>query len=469
MDKEKVQKAEEFAKKHLNTVKRFAGDSEFDHVCRVASVLIETGVNDTNTLVAAYLHSVLTTSPNLELEISTEFGNEVLSLIQLNKKLSATSVDKVSPKELNEAYIMQTYMSLASDVRVLAIRLADKLDSLNTAFALQKDQRFRLANKTLYLYAPLAEMLRIGRLYSRLQNAAFRILDPGEYNKISRYLSEREDEMNALLDDFHKFMGDLLVENNIVHTITSRLKHPYSIYKKSKYTKTKVLNDIKDIAGIRIITDTVENCYVIENIIFGLFSHYPSLRDDYIATPRASGYKSLHNIIKLNDTINVEVQIRTKEMHEYNEFGPASHVLYKIGDKGAKSLSVGLFKSYIRDNPNLFKEINYWESLRNNNNGITNVAFDKNVYVFTPKGDIIELPKDSCVIDFAYALHTTIGDRCVGALVNKRYVGVDYKVQTGDYIEVKTASKFSVNTSWLRIAKTARAREHIRKLMRKEK
>ena len=241
-----------------------------------------------------------------------------------------------------------------------------------------------------------------------------------------------------------------------------RIKHKYGIYK--KYSKVNV--PIRDVVGFRIIVDTIENCYSVENILKEVWPFYNDLYNDYIQNPKNTGYKSIHNSFRFSKNLEAEVQIRTNEMHEFNEYGQAAHLLYKIAYRGEKSLLNRKFKEYMKENPFLFKDLQNWDiDARIEKKSVIN-TFKKYVYAFTPKGDIVELPRESTIIDFAYSLHSSIGEKCNSGFVNNKLVPLDYKVNDGDCIKIKTSNNVNANLDWLRIVKTKRAKSELKKLFK---
>jgi len=466
-----IEQALTYAKHLLGDKKRLAGDTVFDHSYRVYKLLCDYGVKDEPTLVGAILHSCIELPDAHAKEIAELFGPEIAKVIKNYNILHVRNIDKDAPREFNEAYIMQAYINMADDIRTLAIRIADRADNLTTSLALPKEKRISIADKVLYLYAPLAKLIGFGKLSSYMEDEAFKILKPADYFSIETALQKNSAYISRTLEDTHAFVSQTLEELKISAVITKRLKHKFSLYKKmlryqTKTSKTVGITDIYDYAAMRIIVNSIEECYLVETTLQKIWESIDHLRDDYIATPRKSGYQSLQLIYRVANDFNLEVQIRTHEMHEFNEFGPASPLLYKIGDKGAKSLAYAKFQTYTTENKYLFKDLNFEESLQLQHNHAINAPFTKNVYAFTPKGDIIELPKGASLVDFAYALHSDIGNNCVGGYANKVFVPLDYTIQDGDYIEIKTINKVNANDAWLKFTITDQARSNVRKVMR---
>lgn len=362
-----VQKAKEFAIQVHEGHKRASGENYYEHTFRVAEKLKNIGITEENILTAAVLHQILDYSNVLEPEIEKRFGREVLDLVKGYKKLSDTAVAATvtQPENLNEKYIMQAYINMASDVRTLVIRLADKIDNLETSFALSKEKRIANAQKALYFYSPLARMIGMSKMAVQLENNAFKILKPGEYARLESFMNKRLPKITKVLEETQGVVCDFLKEKKIKAKIHVRVKHMYGIYRKSNYYMSKGkdpgknFSNVYDIAAMRVIVDTIEQCYLTEQLLMSLLESIPEERDDYIHQPRPSGYQSLHNVFKFSKDIWAEIQIRTQEMHEQAEFGPASHLLYKIGDKDASLGAAQNFKKYTEESPFWFKDLHF--------------------------------------------------------------------------------------------------------------
>lgn len=471
MHEAKYIKAKQVVQEILGSTERMSGDTEADHSFRIFDTLAGLGVTDDVTLLTGLLHNLPVENTDIRNEIAHGFDPRILQNIENINKLRASKLIRETPRELNEAVIMQAYINTASNSSALVVRLADRLDNLRTAYAFPHEKRHVIAKKAEYLYAPLAKLVVLSKLASGLEEEIFKIVNPGDHYLISQYLNTFVQQHENTINDVFEFLKDVVREHVPYAYLSYRVKKPYSLYLKYYYKFKETmdvaegLERVNDIVGVRIITKTVEECYRIESVLNKVFEGLAEYRDDYIASPRKSGYQSLHLQYKLSANFAFEVQIRTRDMHEINEFGPASHLLYKIGDKGKESKAVDKFKSYTLENEFWFKKLHYDHNLATFNE----VPFAKHVYAYTPKKDIIELPQDSTLLDFAYAIHTTLGDKCIGARVNGRNVGIDYKIQNGDYIEVRTSrTKRSINMDVLKLLKTPSARAQVKKSMRKQ-
>jgi GTP pyrophosphokinase len=332
-----------------------------------------------------------------------------------------------------------------------------------------KEKRLEITHKALNIYSPLSRLLGLSKLTYELENNAFKIINPGDFLRLEKLVSKKIVKVGQTVEETKGFLESLLSENNIKSKIAHRVKHLYGIYRKVSYKLSKGqdpgknLENIFDLIAMRILVNTIEECYLTENLLKQIMDHLPEEHDDFIKVPRKTGYKSIHNTFKIAQNLNMEIQIKTHGMHLINEFGQSSHLLYKIGDKDKSSQAVAEFKKYLQEDPNWFKDLNIWEREKTTSDYKSSAPFSKNVYAFTPKGDIIELIKGATIIDFAYAVHTRIGNSCIGALVNGQMVKLDYQIEDGDIVEIKTLkSKTKPSSDWLKIAKTSRTRGHIR-------
>lgn len=446
-----VEKAKTIAQKYHKDQKRESGESLYNHLESVLQKMIEAKIEDENVLASALLHHLpRATNDALEI-IKNEINSEVAKIVELYHNLSQKELKKETPKKFNEHYIIQTYINLAKDMRVLVLALANQCDNIETAFALPSDKKQEVAEKTLFLYAPISKMLGTSVFTKTLEDESFKILNPSTYAKIQRAVQEKSEQIQKFFEEAIPILSEFLKEKGIEATIQHRIKNLYSIYRKSERYKAKGievgqnLEPIYDIGAMRIITNTLEEVYMIEDILKSLWDQIPHLRDDYIQKPRPTGYRSLHNTFTVEKGLNIEIQIRTWEMHEEAEYGVCSHLFYKIGEK---------FKNELEKNPNWVKDLNYYQAY----DKATIKHFGDNVYAFTPKGDIIELPRGSTVLDFAYHVHTQIGNSCAGAKINGKIAKLDTIVKDGDVVEILLdRSRRKPSKDWLNIVKTKKA------------
>lgn len=456
----KVKKAKDFSLSLLGEKPRYSGESYYEHSFHVYKALIKAGVTDEMMLCGALLHHV---SKEKDVEISEQFGAEILEIVKGLRRLSEYDIRVSSPKQSNDKYFIQTYLNLTKDIRVLLVRLIDRSVNIKTAYVHPPLLRKEIAEKALYLYSPICRLLGFSSITAILEDEAFKLLYPDQYYNLVKIVDKRKTEIRKFFEDAVPFLKTVLKEQEIDAEIKTRIKHYFSIYKKALSYQAKgktadlSYHNIYDVAGMRIIVDTVEQCYVVEDMIKRIWPEQEKEREDYIKTPKPSGYKSIHNIFKVSNNMNLEVQIRTHQMHEENEFGNASHFFYKIGNK---------FKENILENPNWLKEINYWENQSHVLEDYEIKHFRDSVYAFTPKGDIIELPRGANIIDFAYYIHSKVGNNCTGGVVNNTIVKIDYEIRDGDRVEIMTTKHpKKPSPDWIKVAKTKKAISMIKKVL----
>ncbi len=328
-------KAEEFARTFYKGHQRISGENYFDHVQSIVRELHYIKVDDVETIVLAYLHHVPDFDPKIYDKIESEFGKDVSSLLKIYKKLAKTEIPNVKPNHINEKVIIQTFLNLVKDPRLLVLRIIDKAENIKTAHILSREKAQEVAYRALYIYSPICRLLGLYKYVRILEDNAFKLLRPGEYLLIARYVRSKESEYVSNLTDAKKIISELLTSGGIKNAIWYRIKSYYSIYLKALSHNLQItqkeLSKIKDIAAMRILVETEEDCYIAEDILQQLFDSYEEKRDDYILKPKPSGYKSIHNIFKLSNNLEVEIQIKTFSMHDYNEYGLGSHAFYKLG------------------------------------------------------------------------------------------------------------------------------------------
>lgn len=461
-DMEKIEKAYLLAKRaHEGTLRR-SGEPYIVHPVSAAIILVELGM-DTDSIVAALLHDVVEdTEVTLE-EIRKEFGKDVSFLVD-----GVTKLGKIpfSSREHQQAEnVRKMLLAMAQDVRVIIIKLADRLHNARTFASLPDEKRRIKALETMEVYAPLAHRLGIRGVKEELEDISLKYLDPIAYADIESQLAMRKDERQAFVNRIITRINKRLEEEHVKAQIDGRVKSIYGIYRKV-YMQGRNMDEIYDIYAVRIIVDSVLECYNILGIIHDMLQPIPNRFKDYISTPKQNMYQSLHTTVIDKEGIPFEVQIRTWDMHYTAEYGVAAHWKYKIGLEGKDSLEERL--SWIRQILESQKESDDVEDLVKSIK--TDIAPEE-VFVFTPKGDVITLPVDSTVIDFAYAIHSAVGNKMIGAKVDGRMVSLDFKVKTGMIVEVLTASGRGTGPSrdWLGIVRTSEARNKIRSWFKKEK
>ncbi|MDD5254019.1 MAG: RelA/SpoT family protein [Candidatus Nanoarchaeia archaeon] len=451
-DIELIKKAYEFAEKYHKGISRESGEPYIQHPLNVAYILAGLEV-DIESIVAALLHDIVEdTSISLD-EISKDFGEDVKNLVDGLTKLKRFKYEKTRDTES----LRKLFITTSRDLRVIIIKLADKLHNMRTIDYLPEEKQKKIAQVTLDFYAPLASRMGMFAIKAELEDLSFKVLNPEMYEKFDKKLTpskEREAEIKKIKGIIEK----KLKERGIDSKMFGRSKHIYSLYKKM-IQKNRNFNEIYDLIGIRIVTDTVKNCYEILGIIHNEWPPIPGEFDDYIAVPKKNMYQSLHTaVMALNQP--VEFQIRTSYMDRVAEEGIAAHWKYKgtkIKDKGFdKKLSwvrdlLGLGKEKI--SPKEFREF------------LKEEFFEDEIYVFTPTTEVIALPKGSTPIDFAYAIHSDLGDKCTGAIVNGRIVSLRHELKHGDIIKILTQKDATPKRDWLKIVKTSKAIAKIKRFL----
>ncbi|HOM77789.1 MAG TPA: TGS domain-containing protein [bacterium] len=460
-----------FTEEILKRKNRLSGENLFDHSQKVATKLRKYGIKEEATLKLVFIQKALEeANPTEKEQLKKCIDSEMQTLLEKYRKFAGTKIKTEALKNFNEKYLMQTCINLVEDVRPLAVRITEKLTDLENCWMFEKRKREDIAYRALYLYAPLAKILGINALSKDLEDAAFKVLFPMEYFTLKKFITKKTRGVKSTFNEIEKFLNEILREQGLAEfQISYRIKGIYSVYKKLlRYKNARMenfseedLNKIYDLIALRIVVLTTEECYIVENLLQQLWENIPSERDDYIKEPRTTGYEAIHNVFHINKDLIAEVQIKTLEMHQKAEFGISSHLLYKIGDKGQKSQAVGEFKKYLKKHPEWFKDLNFWE-LQKKKGYIPSTPFSNKEYVLTPKGDIVELPVGATVIDFAYAVHSEIGDKCVGAFVNNKIVKLNHVVKTGDIVRIKVSGqRKKPSEDWLKFVKTRRARTRI--------
>lgn len=451
---------EQFHKEHI----RISGENYIDHLEQTVLNLKDNNIDDEILLSAAYLKNVLLVDPNKYEELENNFGKEVTELLKQYEYISKNSVKEIEAHDVDDTFILQAYLGLLQDYRILLLRLATKVADSQTLIKLPRDKAIRTAQRSLNIYAPIARLVSLRNFAMKLENNAFKILYPEVYIKIEKKIKYLEELSEEFLSATIPTIKELLHEQGIkVHDVKTRIKHIYGVFRKERYYKYKGKNTgrnyegIKDILGLRIIVDSPDQCYKTEDILKQLWDFIQEERDDYIQKPRISGYKAIHNVFK-TENLTFETQILTKDMYEYNEFGPAKHAVYKIMDKDKGSSSKDRIKTYLKDYLKSIEKINFNEPIIKTNNKI---------YAFTPKGNIIELPTGATLIDFAYAIHADIGNHAVGGIVNGKNKKLTDTLEHGDKVEIKTSNtKKYPSEDWVKVVKTSKARTLIRRALR---
>lgn len=461
-DYKKIERAYNLAREAHKDQKRRSGEPYIMHPVAVAEILFKFGM-DNECIISALLHDVVEDTEYTLDYIREQFGPDVELLVDGVTKLGKISLS--TREEVQAENIRKMFMAMNKDVRVIIIKLADRLHNMRTLQHMPEYKQREKSLETLEIYAPIAHRLGIRAFKEELEDLAVYYLDPIAYKEIENSLSMKNEEGLKFLNDIKAQIGERLstvIENA---NITSRVKSVHGIFRKV-YIKGKSFEEIYDIYAVRIIVDSMIDCYNALGIVHDMFKPIPGRFKDYISTPKPNMYQSLHTTVLSSTGVPFEIQIRTWDMHKTAEFGIAAHWKYKIGKGGKDNLDAGL--SWIHQILETGEESSSPEDMVQNIKGDLSV---EEVYVFTPKGDVKSLPTGSTVIDFAYAIHSAVGNKMIGAKVDGRIVTLDYKVKTGERIEILTSNQQGKGPSrdWLQIVKTGEARNKIRSWFKKEK
>lgn len=455
-----VTKAYHLAEEAHKDQRRVSGEPYILHPLAVAQILADMKI-DTTTITASLLHDVVEdTSYTLD-DIKKLFGQEVAFLVDGVTKLSRLNYRTKEDQQLNS--MRKMFLAMAKDVRVVVIKLADRLHNMRTLRYMRSDKQKRIAQETLEIFAPLAHRLGIFNIKWELEDLSFRYLEPDKYYDLVDQMKQkrhvREEIVNEAIDVLRKALDDA----HIHCEINGRPKHFYSIYKKMK-KDNRDLSQVYDLFAIRVIVDDVKDCYGVLGIVHSLWKPLPYRFKDYIAMPKPNNYQSLHTTVIGTRGQPVEIQIRTWEMHRIAEYGIAAHWRYKEGNQTATKNDFDEKMGWLR---NLLE----WQDTSNPKefvNALKLDAFSDEVFVFSPRGDVIDLPQGSIPIDFAYRIHTDVGHRCVGAKINGKIVPLDYKLKNGDIVEIITSKVGKPSLDWLNIVGSSESRSKIRSWFKKE-
>ncbi|MBO5067580.1 MAG: bifunctional (p)ppGpp synthetase/guanosine-3',5'-bis(diphosphate) 3'-pyrophosphohydrolase [Clostridia bacterium] len=455
-----LRRAHDFAKKAHANQKRASGEDYFIHPCTVARILADLGL-DASTIAAAFLHDVIEDTSVSEGDIKKEFGEEVLELV-----VGVTKLDKIqfhSKEEEQAENFRKIFVAMAKDIRVIIIKLADRLHNMRSLNFLSAERQQRMARETLDVYAPLADRLGISQIKCELEDLCLKYIEPDFYEYLSTNIEERLQANVEFVDHVVEEVNQIMKDSNVNGEVYGRKKHLYSIYRKMR-ERNKTLDQIYDLVAIRIIVNTVDECYEVFGKIHHKWKPVPGRIKDYIATPKPNMYRSLHTTVVTNFGKVFEIQIRTYEMNHAAEYGIAAHWKYKEKKQVADDLDTRL--SWIR-------EVMEWQGgLKDSKefiNSLKGDIYSSEVLVFTPKGDVISLPKDATPLDFAYNIHSAVGNKCVGAKVNSKIVPLNTVLQVGDVAEVITSQNSKgPSWDWLKIVKSSSARVKIKQFFKRE-
>jgi len=453
-DGDAVREAYNFALQMHGVQIRESGEPYIMHPFQVAMILADMEMDQT-TIIASLLHDCIEDTKASFETIEEKFGSAVAHLVDGVTKLDG--IEFRTKDEQKAESLRKMFFAMAKDIRVVIIKLADRLHNMRTLKFCKEEKRKRVAQETIEVYAPLANRLGINSIKWELEDLCLRYLDPEAYYDLVDRVSMKREEREEAIDKIIGKLRDALREEGIHAEITGRPKHFYSIYRKME-KKNLSFDQIYDLIAVRVLVDTQQDCYATLGIIHNLWRPIQGRFKDYIAVPKANGYKSLHNTMLGENGIPFEVQIRTFDMHRIAEYGVAAHYKYK---NDGKSSQFDETLNFVRQLMNIDNEVDdtkeFMDTLKKE------LFSDDEVFVFTPRGDAIDLPKDSTPLDFAYRIHSAVGNKCVGAKVNQRIVTLDTKLKTGDIVEIITsASSKGPSMDWLKIVKTTEAKSKIR-------
>ena len=462
-DAELIKGAYDFSFKAHEGQKRISGEPYFTHVLETVKILAKFGM-DARTLAAGFLHDVLEDTKIKEEEIKKQFGEEILFLVKGVTKLGTL---KYRGAERHVESLRKFFIAMAQDLRVVIIKFADRLHNLQTLEYVREDKRQRIALESIEVYAPLANRLGMGKLKGEIEDAAFPYAYPKEYKEVEEILKEKKEPYKKYLSEVSERLRKELAKNKLKYIdMNYRIKHKYSLYKKLlKYDHDT--DKIYDIVALRVVVETIEDCYRVLGIVHSIWNPLPGRIKDYIAVPKPNGYRSIHTTIFTGLGGIAEIQIRTKEMHVEAEYGIAAHYAYKESDiKKTKNSKEGKDK---------FKWI---EELREYNvalpehpekfiSHLKTDFFNDRIFVFTPKGDVIDLPEDSTPLDFAYSIHSEIGDHASAAKVSGKISPLFAKLKNGDIVDITVKKDSHPTSKWLVSVKTTIAKKHIKSYLEK--
>lgn len=458
-DEELISNAYELAVRAHEGQKRFSGDPYFFHVFETAKILAKLGM-DAKTITAGLLHDVLEDTATTEKEIQEKFGEDILFLIKGVTKLGAL---KYRGHDRHIESLRKFFIAMANDLRVVIIKFADRLHNLRTLEFAPEEKRQRIAMESIEVYAPLANRLGMGKLKGDLEDAAFPFAYPKEYTEIEEMIKEKKGLYEKYLTEVSEKLKSELKKNKIkVVEINYRIKHKYSLHKKLiKYDMD--IDKIYDVVALRVVVDTVEECYRVLGLVHSIWNPLPGRIKDYIAVPKPNGYRSIHTTIFTGLGGIAEIQIRTKEMHAEAAYGIAAHFAYK--EQGEKKIKDDKDKfKWIEE----LKELKYApEDPKKFINHLKMDFFNDRIFIFTPQGDVIDMPEDSTPIDFAYAIHSDIGDHTAGAKINGKMSPIFSKLKNGDIVEISTKKDAKPSSKWLDYVNTSIAKKHVKSYLEK--
>lgn len=462
-DLEIIVKAYSYAQSAHEGQYRKSGEKYIVHPLEVAKILAELEL-DVSTIAAGLLHDVIEDTPSSYKDIDERFGKEVADIVE-----GVTKLGKIAYKTKEEAQVenlRKMFMAMGKDIRVILVKLADRLHNMRTLKYQSEHRAKEIAKETLEIFAPIAHRLGISRVKWEMEDIALRYIDPEGYYDLVQKVSKKRNERDNYIKNVIEILNEKLTEASIDGDVKGRAKHFYSIYNKMHY-KNKTFEEIYDLIAIRILVDNVKDCYGVMGIVHSTWRPMLQRIKDYIATPKPNMYQSIHTTVIGPDGEPLEIQIRTKDMHRTAEFGIAAHWKYKEGKIDASETDMDKKLAWLRDMIEFQKDVSdpqeFMESTKID-------LFTNQVFVYTPKGDVMELPVGSVPLDFAYKVHSDVGNKCIGAKINGRIVPLDYQLKNGDIIEIMTSSNSNgPSRDWLNIVKSSHSKSKIRQWFKKER
>ncbi|MDD3832146.1 MAG: bifunctional (p)ppGpp synthetase/guanosine-3',5'-bis(diphosphate) 3'-pyrophosphohydrolase [Clostridia bacterium] len=457
-----IMQAFEMAKKAHEGQLRASGSPYITHPIQVADILIDLGM-DYTAVCAGLLHDTVEDTAVTDEEIRQKFGDTVADLVAGVTKLAKFQFNTIEEEQVEN--IRKMFFAMAKDIRVLIIKLADRLHNMRSLSYLSPSRQLAMAKETMEVYAPLAGRLGISPVKCELEDLCLKYLDKPAYDYLAENIAQtklqRQEQVDAVIAEIKKIIAEAEVENA---EVSGRTKHFYSIYKKMK-NQHKTLDQIYDMTAVRVIVDTVKDCFSVLGVIHARWKPIPGRFKDYIAVPKPNMYQSLHTTVITNYGVPFEIQIRTKEMHKVAEYGIAAHWKYKEGIKGSTSLDDKLrwVKEVLSYEPDIQDSKEFLDLIKRD------ISATSEIYVFTPKGDVVALSSNATALDFAYAIHSQVGNHCVGIKVNGKIVPLDRQLETGEVVEVLTnANSKGPSRDWLKIVRSSSAKAKIRQFFKRE-
>ncbi len=461
-DTELIGRAFEKARKLHDGQLRKSGEPYFIHPIAVAKILAQLGM-DEETIVGGLLHDVVEDTEYTREELVVDFSEEIALLVDGVTKLGSIKFD--TKEEAQAENLRKMFLAMSKDIRVLIIKLADRLHNMRTLEFMREEKKIEKSRETLDIYAPLASRLGIYTVKFELEDISLKYLHPQEYHTLEIEVTEKKEQRVQFINQVIEEIREALDQMNMKYDISGRSKHLYSVYKKM-VIQHKQLDEIFDLTAVRVIVENVRDCYAVLGQVHTMWKPIPGRFKDYIAMPKPNMYQSLHTTVLGDNGEPFEIQIRTYEMHRVAEYGIAAHWKYKEGNTKGEQNNEEMKLAWVRQTLEWQKELNdpkeFMETLKMD-------LFSSQVFVFTPKGEVIDLPAGSTPLDFAFKIHTAVGCKCVGAKVNGKMVTIDHTLNNGDIVEIVTSSNSSgPSVDWLKIAKSSTARTKIRQWLKKE-